>query len=277
MIKILLLFLFGVLLFVSSIINYDSLSLLNDDFAESTPITTLNSEIGVKVKYPSDWIVQNTSGISNSVVLTPEVREQFLKEAIKEDAEFVNKYPSNSDKDSYFQEYVSYACGSFIIDCRLISDPYLKNYILDSSFFPNKQLFDYLPSMTIMSPPEEESDRYLENVKITSFVMPDNLTETDVLDYIYSYYQNQLYQITGLDDAIIINQSKIGNYSSYYMGYEFTLDNNLEVIDYVTSMFFIPVNQKMYVVSYNGQMEGYQKHSNIVNNIFNSIELFNPS
>jgi hypothetical protein len=211
-----------------------------------------NSEIGVKMKYPEDWTSQYTKGSNNSIT-----KEQYFK--IIEDSDLGEV--TDFEKDLYYQRYLS---NCAIIDCNLIEDsPFLQAYLRSVAVEGYGTIFDYVPTLAILSPLTNSTDNFLESLKITSFTLPHNLT--DFVDNYISLFLDPPYQI--YPDCY-------SNLLAGYPGcvYRFDVGHNIENRFYVTFQFFVEKNDKVYLMSYNALEETYEQYIDSVSDMLESFE-----
>ena len=232
-----------------------------------------NSLVGIKIKYPENWTVQYIKGNNNSLATSAEVFDEFLKDT-NNVKWFEENYPTVSDKYQYYLDYINSDCG-IVMDCREIGNTYLQSYIRDSSKLnPTMSIFDYVPSLSFLPPVENLTDNFLDNVKITSFILPFNSTLIEFVDYVINNLGYHPYPITLTDYDC---QSYILGYTGCKITYTFTIgdnnkQNNIEKIEYVTSQYFIEENNKIYLISYNTLAESYSRHIELVNAMLESLE-----
>ena len=212
-----------------------------------------NSKIGVKMKYPEDWTFQYTEGSNNSIT-----KEQYFK--IIEDSDLGEETFTDSEKDSFYQYYLS-DCA--IIDCNLIEDsPFLQAYLRSVAGEGYGTIFDYVPTLAILSPLTNSTDDFLESLKIASFTLPQNLTFTDFVDI---YTSISPYQI---------DPDCYSNLLSGYPGcvYVFDVGHNIENRFYITFQFFVEKNDKVYLMSFNALEDTYEQYIDLVSNMLESFE-----
>jgi hypothetical protein len=229
-------------------------SSLSKNFAEIE-----NSEIGLKMKYPEDWTFHYTKGSNNSIT-----KEQYFK--LIEDSDLGKGAFTDFEKDLFYQRYLS-DCA--IIDCNLIEDsPFLQAYLRSVAGEGYGTIFDYAPTLAILSPLTNSTDNFLESLKITSFTLPHNLTFTDFVDIytsVLSYSVDPPYQI---------DPDCYSNLLSDYPGcvYGFDVGHNIENRFYVTFQFFDEKNDKVYLMSYNALEETYEQYIDSVGDMLESFE-----
>jgi hypothetical protein len=250
-----------------SLNNYSSLS--------KNFLSIENGEIGVEIKYPKNWTIQYTKGNENSVITSQESFRAFIEEenkllnSIGEDLD--DNYPTDNDKYQYFLEYVSKDCG-FIPDCRLIRDIYFQSYMIDSRFNPFVSIFDYVPSLSFLSPIENSNDNFMENVKIASFELPNNSTLTELTEYLYEFYDYYYSQIW-TNDFNYNCQSYVLGYPGCEISYTYNVGNNIEDIQYKTWQFFTQKNERVYLISYNALENSDSNYLQLVKVMLKSFRL----
>ena len=216
-----------------------------------------NSEIGVKMKYPQNWTIQYTKGSNNSLTI-----DQYI-EMLEADS---SKEYSDTEKYQRFQDYLSncYIDYDLLIDCNLIEDPFLRAFARSLGGY--SAIFDYVPTLTFLSPLDNSTDSFLENFKIASFTLPQNWTFTDFADY----YRWSL----SLNPSEPVELNCQSNLMSDYPGciYGFGIGHDIENRNYVMFQFFVEKNDKIYLISYNALAETYEQYIDLVNNMLKSFE-----
>lgn len=233
-----------------------------------------DSEIGIKLKYPRNWTLQYTNGNNNSLAMSNESFKLFIEDLEKfyksENKDLNDLYPTNYEKYQFFLEEINTRC-SLIMDCKLIEDTYLRSYFIDqTNILPFVNIFDYLPSMRFLSPIENSTDIFLDNVKIASFKLPHNLTLSEFIDSYYGYYYSRIPSFNSYGYNCQLNFS---GYPGCQIIYSFIAGNNIEKIQYITSDFLIEKNQKIYLISYNSVTESYPKYIEIIKSMLESLML----
>jgi hypothetical protein len=269
--------LFTTLFFSHNIhIIYAQESLRNYTSLPNNFLNIENMEIGVKINYPEDWTIQYTKN-NNSKVISGffQALIESENETLKSIGEDLNQmYPTDADKYQYFLEYRYNNCG-FVTDCRLIGDAYFRSYMLDSEFNPFVSIFDYVPSLSILSPIENSTDNFIENVKVASFELPHNSTLAEFTDYLYEFYYVYYYYLDRRvpNDLDYNCRSNVSGYLGCEISYTFIVGNNIEEMQYKTWQFFTQKNDRVYLISYNILRDSDLNYLELVETILKSFRI----
>jgi len=235
-----------------------------------TFVETENSKIGFRIKYPENWTIEYANGNNNSLAASPEMFKGEFK-LLKANKTSNDKYPTDSDKYQFFVKDINTNCG-ITTDCRLIEDKYLQSFVRDSIKLRGDEasIFDYIPSVAFLPPIKNLTDNFLESVKIGCFILPDNSSLADFINFYGSLYNDSY---TGYSNLYC--HSDVLGYP-VECGHLFTSGENIEGIQgiqYKTLQFFIEKNHKVYIISYNALTSNYLKDIELLKVILRSLEL----
>jgi hypothetical protein len=238
--------------------------------------TIENAEIGIKISYPEDWTIKYKKN-NNSAIVNPEAFQRIIEieeERLKSIGEDLNQiYPTDVDKYEYFLELINNDC-IIVTDCRIIEDTYFRSYMLDSKF-AFVSIFDYVPSLSILSPVESSTDSFIENVKVASFELPYNSTLAELADYLYL---DQLYYFSSFlrESSYDIDSNCQSNVSEHFgceIRYTFSIGNSIEDMEYTSWQFFTQKNDRIYLISYNILRETDLNYLELVKEMLKSFQI----
>jgi hypothetical protein len=123
-----------------------------------------------------------------------------------------------------------------------------------------------------LSPIENSTDNFMENVKIASFELPNNSTLTELTEYLYEFYDYYYSQIW-TNDFNYNCQSYVLGYPGCEISYTYNVGNNIEDIQYKTWQFFTQKNERVYLISYNALENSDSNYLQLVKVMLKSFRL----